>query len=58
MLILTRRPKESITITTPSGEIIEFKIMDSKGSQIKVGIDAPDEYSIVRNELLDDDFEE
>ena len=57
MLILSRKHNESITITTPSGENIEITILEGKGTQVKVGIDAPKDYLILRDELLDDDFE-
>ncbi len=50
MLILTRRKGESITI---DGDI-EVTVVDISGGTVRVGIDAPDEINIVRNELLKD----
>ncbi len=50
MLILTRRKGESIII---DGDI-EVTVVDISGGTVRVGIDAPDEINIVRNELLKD----
>lgn len=52
MLILTRKESESITITTPSGESIEITLIETNRGNAKVGVSAPEEYSIVRNELI------
>lgn len=51
MLKLTRRPYESLLLETSDGEI-EVIIREIKGKQIQILIDAPDEVSIVRNELV------
>ena len=51
MLILTRRIGESLTI----GDQIEVKIVNIKGNQIVLGIEAPREISVVRSELLSED---
>jgi len=53
MLILKRKKKESITITAPSGETIEFTILEYQGGQVKVSIVAPDDYLILRDELIE-----
>jgi len=47
MLILTRRPGESILI----GDDIEVTIMRIGGNQVRIGIEAPKDISIVREEL-------
>jgi carbon storage regulator len=52
MLILTRRPGESLIIETPTGERIEVTVLGVKGQQVRIGTDAPDEISIVREELI------
>ncbi len=46
MLILTRKPGESLYI----GDDIKITV-DIKGHQIRVGIDAPKEYRIYREEI-------
>ena len=49
MLILTRRPEESIII---DGDI-KLKILSVNGNQVRIGFEAPEEVIIVREELLD-----
>ena len=51
MLVLTRRTDETILI----GEDIEITVLAVDGSQIRVGIDAPEDVKILRGELLDDE---
>lgn len=48
MLVLVRKPGESLLI----GEDIELKIVDVSGDQVRIGIQAPREVTIVRKELL------
>jgi carbon storage regulator len=50
MLVLSRKQGESIKI----GENIELIILEVKGDQIKVGIQAPKDIEIWRKELYDD----
>jgi carbon storage regulator len=53
MLILTRRPGEFIVIQLPTGEQIEITVLGLKGNQVRIGTDAPAEFSILRQELLE-----
>ena len=53
MLILTRRPGETLIIELPTGERIEVTVLGIKGNQVRIGTDAPDEIAIVREELLE-----
>ena len=53
MLILTRRPGETIIIETPAGERITVVVLGVKGNQVRIGTDAPDDINIVREELLE-----
>lgn len=48
MLIVRRRRGESITI----GDEIEIEILDISPTQVKVGIRAPKEVSVLRKEIL------
>ena len=48
MLIVRRRRGESITI----GDDIEIEILDISPTQVKVGIRAPKEVSVLRKEIL------
>ncbi len=47
MLILTRKSGETITI----GENIQIRILGVKGGQVRIGIDAPREISVNREEV-------
>ena len=47
MLILTRKPGQSLYI----GDDIKITIVEMKGHQIRVGIDAPRDYRIYREEI-------
>lgn len=49
MLILTRRLGEGIQI----GEGITVKIVDVKGKHVKIGITAPNELAIYREEIYE-----
>lgn len=50
MLVLTRKPDQSILI----GGNIEVKIIDVQGDQVRIGINAPRDISILRKELMDE----
>jgi carbon storage regulator len=47
MLILTRKPGESLYI----GDSVKVTIVEIKGNQIRVGIDAPSDLRIYREEI-------
>ena len=49
MLVLTRKSGESITI----GDAIVVNVLEIKGSQVKIGIDAPAGISVHRREVYD-----
>jgi carbon storage regulator len=48
MLILTRRVKETLLI----GDDIQVVILGIKGNQVSIGIEAPRELTILREELV------
>lgn len=50
MLILTRFAGQSIII---DGEKIEIVVLGIKGNQVRIGINAPKDISIYREELLE-----
>lgn len=52
MLILTRKPNETFFINTPTGDKISVTLLSFRGRQARIGINAPEEYNIVREELL------
>lgn len=53
MLVLNRKPGQSIVIDRD----IRITITRVEGHRVKVGIEAPKERSVVREELLSDDTE-
>lgn len=51
MLVLTRRPNESFFV----GDNVNIRVLEVKGSQVKIGIDAPREIQIVRDDVKSSD---
>ena len=51
MLILTRRINESLVI----GDDVTVTILDVKGNQVRIGVDAPRDVSVHREELAHKD---
>ncbi len=49
MLILTRRATQALTI----GSDITLTILEIRGSQVRIGVDAPRDVAVNRTELLD-----
>ena len=49
MLILTRKKGESIAI----GDNIQIQVLNVKGGQVRIGIDAPREVKVNREERLE-----
>ncbi len=49
MLVLTRKVEESITI----GSNIRVTVLEIRGNQVRLGIDAPKETSVHRTEIYE-----
>ena len=49
MLILTRRAGEALMI----GENVSIKVLGVKGNQVRIGIDAPKDVAVHREEIFD-----
>ncbi len=52
MIVLSRNQQESLFITTPSGELIEIKILDAIRDYAMLGIEIPSGYSVMKDEAL------
>jgi carbon storage regulator CsrA len=55
MLVMSRKPQQSITIKHPDGNIV-VKVISTSKSQARVGIEAPSSVNILRTEVLDKDL--
>lgn len=54
MLILTRYKGQSFFITAPNGDSLAITCLgvNKSSGQVRIGIKAPDEYNIAREELI------
>lgn len=55
MLVLSRKPDESVVITTESGDEIKISVLSINGQQVRLGFDADESVTIDRAELLDEE---
>ena len=51
MLILTRKPEESIIIKTDTGALIEVKVISVFGKIVRLGVHAPKTIEVDRKEI-------
>ena len=49
MLVLTRRIGESLKI----GDEVKLKVLDVQGNQVRIGVDAPKEVAVHREEVYE-----
>jgi carbon storage regulator CsrA len=56
LAISSYRPGESILIKIPAGQRIQVAVSGIKGNRVRVGIEAPTELVILREELAVRDF--
>ncbi len=54
MLVLGRRLKDSVILTSPDNKAIIISVEKIDGKQIRLGIEAPNEIDIQRGELVYD----
>jgi len=54
MLTVARKPNQAIIIQTPDGDELRIVVNNFRLDQIKISIDAPQEYTINREELMTD----
>lgn len=50
MLVLTRKPHTSFTLTLPDGQVINVAVMDMRNQKVRIGIDAPQDVKILRDD--------
>lgn len=55
MLVLSRRPRQTIIITTKDGEKVSVCVVSVKGDQVRLGFTADDSTHILREELVTHD---
>ena len=55
MLILVRKVQQGIWIEGPSGADIWVKVLSVERDRVKLGITAPDEVKVMRQELFGDE---
>ncbi len=53
MLVLARRPNEKLTIYTPEGDYIQILVTEARSGLVRLGIEAPPNYVVLRDELVD-----
>lgn len=53
MLVLTRKPEESIMIVSPSGDVMEIYLAKIDNDRAKIGIEAPANFKIFRKEIYE-----
>ena len=51
-LTLTRKPKQSFTLTLPSGQTVSVMLVESDRNRARIAIDAPKDVRILRSELV------
>ena len=52
MLVLTRHPGETLTITSPGMNPIVITTIETRRNRVRLGIDADDNVKVVRTEIV------
>ena len=55
MLVLSRKKSERISLMLPNGEVVRIVVVDTRGDKTRIGIEAPQNVKILRDELLPTD---
>lgn len=55
MLVLSRRPGERLTIFLDNNQVITLTVVGVAGKQVRLGIECPREYPVIRDELLSEE---
>lgn len=51
MLVMSRKEGDEVIATTPDGVRISFKILETRGNAVRVGVHAPPEVMVNRGEV-------
>lgn len=51
MLVLTRRPGESIILSLADGTTAKIEVSQVNGGQVRIGVDAPKSIGVDREEI-------
>ena len=51
MLVLSRKVREEIVITMPTGERVTIIVSEIRGGQVRLAIDAPRQIAVNRGEI-------
>lgn len=57
MLVLTRKKDESIICTLEDGREITITLLELRGNQARIGVNADEAIQVLRNELLEANLE-
>ena len=53
MIVFNRKHGEAFQIHTPAGDVISIAVDKSRQNQVRVIVDAPEGYTVLRSELRD-----
>ena len=53
MLVLTRKRNESAVLDLGDGRTVCVTVLEIRGTRVRLGIEAPRDINVVRDELLD-----
>jgi carbon storage regulator len=56
VLVLTRKIDQQIIIHNPYGEDIIVRVVKMDCNQVKLGIKAPDQFKILRKEIIEQNY--
>jgi carbon storage regulator CsrA len=52
MLVLSRKAMQGVRLLMPDGRVITLRVLESQGGKVRIGIDAPRDVEVSREELL------
>jgi carbon storage regulator CsrA len=52
MLVLSRKAMQGVRLLMPDGRVITLRVLEAQGGKVRLGIDAPQDIEVSREELL------